>query len=216
MDVQPEPELNAPANSNAPSHSDRSETHAEPEPEVSTSAATDMEIGVSDHRVRFREERDPPGRHLDVSSDRELTEEPRGKTPRRAQTSESVVSFHSSEASSSELHQMSAATASGNPTGERLYLSMTEEGPSGDYKMTMQRDRHGRWMPTRKERTMNIRKAREERRNFYVGGSQEHGTFSIAPAEATTLHGEFLPQTTERPRAILETSFCRRANTVKG
>ena len=29
------------------------------------------------------------------------------------------------------------------------------------------------------------------RRNFYVGRSQEHGTFSIASAEASTLHGEF-------------------------
>ena len=38
---------------------------------------------------------------------------------------------------------------------------------------------------------MNIQKAREERRNFYVGGSQEHGTFSSASAEASTLHGEF-------------------------
>ena len=54
-DSQPEPELNAPANSNAPSHSDRSETHAEPEAEVSTSAGTDVEIGVNDRRVRFRE-----------------------------------------------------------------------------------------------------------------------------------------------------------------
>ena len=73
-DSQPEPEFNAPANSNAPSHSDRSETHAEPEAEVWTSAGTDMEIGVSDRRVRFREERDPPRHHLDVSSDRELME----------------------------------------------------------------------------------------------------------------------------------------------
>ena len=73
---QPEPELNAAANSNAPSHSDRSETYAEPEAAVSTSAGTDMEIGISDCRVRFREERDPPRHHLDVSSDRELTEEP--------------------------------------------------------------------------------------------------------------------------------------------
>ena len=45
-DSQPEPELNAPANSNASPHSARSETHAEPEAEVSTSAGTDMEIGV--------------------------------------------------------------------------------------------------------------------------------------------------------------------------
>ena len=56
-DPQPELELNAPANSHAPSHSDTSETHAEPEAEVSTSAGTDMEIGVNDRRVRFREER---------------------------------------------------------------------------------------------------------------------------------------------------------------
>ena len=70
-DSQPEPERNAFANSNAPSHSDRSETHAEPQAEVSTSAGTDMEIGVNDRRVRFREERDRPRHHLDVSSDRE-------------------------------------------------------------------------------------------------------------------------------------------------
>ena len=127
-DSQPDPELNAPANSNAPSHSDRSETHAEPEAEVSTSAGTD--------RVRFREERDSPRHHLDVSSDRELMEEPRGKMQRRADTSESVVPFHSSEASSSKLQQVSTAAASDSPTGERLYLSMTEEGPSGDCKQS--------------------------------------------------------------------------------
>ena len=38
---------------------------------------------------------------------------------------------------------------------------------------------------------MNIQKAREERRSFYIGESQEHGTFSITSAEASTLHGEF-------------------------
>ena len=150
-----------------------------------------METGVNDRRVRFREERDSPRHHLDVSSDRESMEEPRGNMPRRADTSESAVPFHSSEASSSELQQTSTSAASDNPTGERLYLSMTEEGPSGDNKMTMQRDRHGRWMPTKGERTMNIQKAREERRNFYVGGSQEHGTFSIASVEESTMHGEF-------------------------
>ena len=68
---------------------------------------------------------------------------------------------------------------------------MTEEGPSGEYKMTMQRDRHGRWMPTKGERTMTIEKAREARRNFYVRESKEHGTFSIASAVASPLHGEF-------------------------
>ena len=156
-DSQPEPEeLNARANSNA-----------------STSAGTDMEIGVGDRRVRFREERDSPRHHLDASSDRESMEEPRGKIPRRAETSESVVPFHSSEASSSELQQVSTAATSDNPTGERLHMSMTEEGPSEDYKITMQRDRHGRWMQTKGEITMNIQKAREERRNFYVGESKE-------------------------------------------
>ena len=190
-DSQPEPELNAPANSNASSRSARSETHAEPEAKVSTSAGTDMEIGVGDRRVRFREERDSQRHHLDASSERESMEEPRGKMPGRAETSESVVPFHSSEASLSELQQVNTAAASDNPTGERLYMSMTEDGPSGDYKMTMQRDRHGRWMPTKGERTTNIHEARGERRSFYVGESKEHGTFSIAPAEASPLHGEF-------------------------
>ena len=83
-----------------------------------------------------------------------------------------------------------AAAASDNPTGGRLYVSMIEEGLSGDYIMTMQRDQLGRWMPTKGERTMNIQKAREERRSFYVGESKEHGTFSIASAEASPLHGE--------------------------
>ena len=59
-DSQPEPELNAPSNSNAPSQSSRSETHAEPEAEASTSAGTDMETGVNDRRVRYREEREIP------------------------------------------------------------------------------------------------------------------------------------------------------------
>ena len=126
-DSQLEAELNAPANSNATSRSARSKTHAETEAEVSTSAGTYMEIGVGDRRVPFREARDLPRHHLDASSDRESMVEPCGKTPRRAQTSESVAPFHSSEASSSELQQMSAATESDNPTGERLYMSMTEE-----------------------------------------------------------------------------------------
>ena len=122
-------ELNAPGNSNASSRSARSETHAEPEDETSTSAGTDME---NDRRVRFREEGDSPRHHVDVSSDRELIEESRGKIPRRAETSESVVPFHS-EASSSEIQQTNIAAASGNPSGERLYLNMTEEGPTGEF-----------------------------------------------------------------------------------
>ena len=69
-DSQPEPELNAPATSDATSRSAKSETHAEPEAEASTSAGTDMETGVNDRRVRFREERGSPRHHLDASSDR--------------------------------------------------------------------------------------------------------------------------------------------------
>ena len=98
-DSQPEPELNAPANCNA------------------------MEIGVGDRRVRFRDERDSSviaGFDFEMrehSSDRGSMEEPRGKMPRRAETSESVVPLHSSEAGSSELQQVSTADASDNPTG---------------------------------------------------------------------------------------------------
>ena len=93
-DSQPEPEFNAPATSDATSRSVRSETHAEPEAGVSTSAGTDMEIGVGDRRVLFREERaDSSRHHLDTSSDRDSEVEPRGKTPRRAETSESSVPF---------------------------------------------------------------------------------------------------------------------------
>ena len=127
-----------------------------------------------------------------VSSDRELMEEPRGKIPRRAETSESVCSFSflRSKLVQTPTDEHEPLQVITHPESDSI-SAMTEEGPSGEYKMTMQRDRHGRGMPTKGERTMNIQKAREERRNFYVGGSQEHGTFSIASAEASTLHGKF-------------------------
>ena len=141
-------------------------------------------------------------------SDRESMEEPRGKMPRRAETSESVVPFHSSEASST-----STAAASGNPTGERLYVSMIEEGPSGGYIMTMQRDRQGRWIPTKGERTMNNQEAREERGSFYVGESKEFGTFFECVGRGERAAWRIL-SSTERRRGILETPFCRRANAI--
>ena len=56
--------------------------------------------------------------------------EPRRKTPRRAEASEYGELFRSAEASSSELLQASAAGAGDNPTGERLYVSMTDKEPS--------------------------------------------------------------------------------------
>ena len=121
--------------------------------------------------------------------------EPREKMPRRAETRESVVPFHPSKASSSELQQVSA--------GERLYMSMTEEGPTGEFQMTMQRDRHGRWMPTK----MNIQNAREERRSFYVGESEEHGTFSIALAEASSLNMDNFIYVHGTPARCLGTTF---------
>ena len=137
--------------------------------------------------VRLREEStDLTRHHLDASLDWESMVEPRGKVPRRAETSEHGVPFRSAEACPSEPPQTSAAAASDASTGERLYVSMTEEGPSGDYRVTMQRDHRGRWIPTEGERTMTILKRQEARRNFY-----EHGTFSIASAEASPLHGEF-------------------------
>ena len=159
-----------------------------PKAEASTSAGTDMEIGVGDRRVRFREEGDSSRQHLDISSDCESMAEPRVKMPRRAETSESIVPFQSSEASSSEHQQMSTA-ASDNPTGERLYMSVTEEGPSGGYILTVQRDRQGRWTQPKEKGVMNIQEAREERRSFYGGETMEHETFSIASAEANQMHG---------------------------
>ena len=57
--------------------------------------------------------------------------------------------------------------------------------------MTVQRDRHGRWVPIKGERTTNIQKAREERRSFHVGESKEHVSLPIALAEASPLHGLF-------------------------
>ena len=42
--------------------------------------------------------------------------------------------FHPSETSWSEIQQTSIASASGNPSGERLHLNMTEEGPTGVFK----------------------------------------------------------------------------------
>ena len=183
-DSQPEPELNVPANSNAPSHSAKSETHAEPEAEASTSAGTGMETGVNDRRVRLREEgivsprrtesrwwsrvgkrqdeRKPVNTFCLIGPPRQV----RPSFPRRVQPVQTTL-----------------------PTEGQLNVSMTEEGPSGEYQMTVQRDRQGRWIPTTGERTMTIGKTREGRRNFYVGESKELGTFSIASAEASPLKG---------------------------
>ena len=184
----PEPESNAPATHNAASRSTRSETHAEPEAEVATSVGTDMEIESSDRRVRLREENTDLPRHtLDASMDRDSTAEPRGEIPRRKEVSEHGVPSRVAEGSPSEPFSKSAAAASDISNGERLHVSTTDEGPSGEYLMTTHRDRHGRWRPTKGERTMMLEKAREARRSFYV----EHGTCSIASAEASPLHREF-------------------------
>ena len=121
-------------------------------------------------------EKRPPIRRdtHDASTDRDSKAEPRP-----------------ADASSSEPLLTSADAASDTSNGERLYVSMTEEGPSGDYPMTMQCERHGRWIPTKGETTITNEKAREARRNFNDGEGKEHETFSIASAEASPLLGEF-------------------------
>ena len=120
-------------------------------------------------------------------------EEPFGKIQRRAETSESLdlCLFVLPKQARPSPPQVSASGAGDAPTEGRLYMSMTEEGPSGEYRMTMKRDHVGRWIPTNGEKTVNVKKAREERRNFYVGESKEQRTFSITSAEASPLHGEF-------------------------
>ena len=117
-------------------------------------------------------------------------------------------------ASPSEPPSTSAAAASDVSGGERLYVGMTEEGLSGDCRMTMQRDRHGRWVSTRWEERMTIEKAREPRRNFHVGESKEHETSSIASAEASPLQGRIPSQPSECRRGLVETSVCRGSATL--
>ena len=151
--------------------------------------------------------------HRDIIWTYPRMEEPRGKMPRRVETSESAVPFHSSEGSSSEIQQTSTAAASGNPTGKRLYLSTTEGGPPGNNKMTMQRDRHGRWMPTKGERTMNTQKSKGRETKILRRKPATWNLFDcVGRGEDTAWR--ILPQSTERRCGILETPFCRRANAI--
>ena len=203
-DSQPEPESNVLADPDANPGSTRSETHPEPEAEVSTSIGTDMEIGARDHRVRTREENnDSPRHNPDASTDRESTAEPREKVQRRAGTSEHGTPSRPAEASSSEPSQTSAVAASDTLTGERRYVSMTEEGPSGNCRTTIQRDHGGRWIPTKEAGTMTFEKAREARRNFYVGGKQGiRNLFDrVSRSESP------VSQSTKRRRSVVEPSF---------
>ena len=186
---QPKPELNAHANSDATSRSARSETTRSPRPRSRQQPALTwrLEPVIAGFDCEKREiHRDTIWTHPRTGSRwwnrvGKRQDEPRPVNP--------LFIFIPPKQARPSSRQVSTAAASDNPTGERLNVSMTEEGPSGDYRMTMQRDRHGRWMPTKGERTMNIQKAREERRSFYVRESKEHGTLSIASAEASTLHG---------------------------
>ena len=95
-------------------------------------------------------------------------------------------------ASPSEPLSTIAAAASDVSSGDRLHVGMTEEGHSGDYWMTMKRDRHGRWVPTRGERTTTLKEAREARRNLYVGvkaGNKRHSR--LHQPRRAHLQGEF-------------------------
>ena len=125
-DSQPEPESNAPTTRNAASRSTRSETHAEPKAEVATSLGTDMEIESSDRRVRLREEATDPLRPTqDASTDQESTTEPCGKVPRPAEVIERAVDQRPPrQANPSDLR------LGDNSIGERLYVGITEDGPS--------------------------------------------------------------------------------------
>ena len=130
-----------------------------------------MEIESSDCRVRFREEATDPPRHTrDAFTDRRPDDGSHAERCPDEQRSSNVAwtSVLPRQASPSQP-STDAAAASDISNSERLYASMTEEGPSGDYRMMMQGDCHGRWTPTKGERTMTIEKAREARRNFYVG-----------------------------------------------
>ena len=71
----------------------------------STSVSTDMETGCSDRRIRLREEMtDPPRHDPNASTHPESTVEPRGKVPRRAETSETEVPFRLLEGATPREH----------------------------------------------------------------------------------------------------------------
>ena len=56
-------------------------------------------------------------------------------------------------------------------------MSMTEEGPSGDYRTTMQRDHHGRWIPIKGERAMTTEKGKGGKTKLLRRGSTEQEAF---------------------------------------
>ena len=71
-------------------------------------------------------------------------------------------------------------------------MSMAEEGPSVDYRTTMQRDHHGRWIPTKGERTMTTEKGKGGKTKFLRRGpARTKKPFRFASAEASPLYGEF-------------------------
>ena len=116
-----------------------------------------------------------------------------------------------SQSSRSETHAEPEAEAS------------TSAGTDMETGVGDQRDRHGRWMPIRGERTMNIQKAREERRSFHVGGGEtklprrrKQGRWNLFDCVGQGKHAAriILSQPTERRRGILEPPFCLRTNAV--
>ena len=130
--------------------------------------------------------------------------------PRRVETSGSVVPF-SSEASSSDLQQVSTAASSDNPTGERLCMSMTEEGPSGDYRVTIQLDRHGRRLQIKKNDEHPEGKWWEKLLRRKMPGARNLFDCVVRGKHIAWI---IWPQSTERRRGIPETPFCRRTNVV--
>ena len=74
---------------------------------------------------------------------------------------------------------------------ERRHVSMTEEGPSGDYRTTMHRDHHGRWIPINGERAMTTEKGKGGKTKLLRRGSTEQEAFSIAQPKRARCTGNF-------------------------
>ena len=79
--------------------------------------------------------------------------------------------------------------------------------------MTMQRG-PTRTMDSNQRRKNDEHPERQGRReeSFYVGESKENGTFSIASAEASPLHGVFYLSRRNADEGVLGTPFCRGPN----
>ena len=86
-------------------------------------------------------------------------------------------------------------------------MSMTEEGPSGDYRTTMQRDHHGRWIPIKGERAITTEKGKGGKTKLLR--RVQHGTRGLFDrvSRSEPVARRILSQSAERRRGIVETTF---------